>query len=274
MPVQRQILQARFAVMYGICAWSIYCIKSLIAKLSFIFKMSICFLAFFFNWNIKTEIPIQMSWKIWMIPADHEKQLNLHGYQVQLPGAISIDYSRTGVKSKQPLTGYKWNVTVENLPVCIRRRLEKMESKAKIKSHVLMFGLSVNLLLTLCSLGFTCYSLNRLDSRLTAVEQNQLLQNPPHQPANQVITKPTHAQLRRSGSQTRDTIRFKRASDSQSICQKCSNICSYPHDARKVRFKLLIACIPPRRFPSYAFLKVLHRKSIGRIIDEDMYMCH
>ena len=156
----------------------------------------------------------------------------------------------------------------------VKKNVKKKKKKNQIKSHVLMFGLSVNLLLTLCSLGFTCYSLNRLDSRLTAVEQNQLLQNPPHQPANQVITKPTHAQLRRSGSQTRDTIRFKRASDSQSICQKCSNICSYPHDARKVRFKLLIACILPRRFPSYAFLKVLHRKSIGRIIDEDMYMCY
>ena len=66
-----------------------------------------------------------------MIPADHEKQLNLHGYQVQLPGAISIDYSRTGVKSKQPLTGYKWNVIVENLPVCIRQDWRRWSQKRK-----------------------------------------------------------------------------------------------------------------------------------------------
>ena len=55
-----------------------------------------------------------------------------------------------------------------------RRRL-RMESKANKNSHVLMFGLSVNLILTLGSLGFTCYSLHRLDSRLTTLERNSPL---------------------------------------------------------------------------------------------------
>ena len=55
-----------------------------------------------------------------------------------------------------------------------RRRL-RMESKANKNSHVLMFGLSFNLILTLGSLGFSCYSLHRLDSRLTTLEQNSLL---------------------------------------------------------------------------------------------------
>ena len=55
-----------------------------------------------------------------------------------------------------------------------RHRL-RMESKANKNSHVLMFGLSFNLILTLGSLGFSCYSLHRLDSRLTTLEQNSLL---------------------------------------------------------------------------------------------------
>ena len=64
-----------------------------------------------------------------------------------------------------------------------RRRL-RMESKANKSSHVLMFGLSVNLILTLGSLGFTCYSLHRLDSRLTTLERNSLLKSSPYPISN------------------------------------------------------------------------------------------
>ena len=48
--------------------------------------------------------------------------------------------------------------------------MENMENKSAQGSSVLLFGLSFNLILTLSSLGFTCYSLNRFDSRLTSVE--------------------------------------------------------------------------------------------------------
>ena len=52
-----------------------------------------------------------------------------------------------------------------------------METKSSKRLNVLLFGLSLNLILTLGSLGFTCYSLHRLDSRLTPVERDLLVVN-------------------------------------------------------------------------------------------------
>ena len=100
-----------------------------------------------------------------------------------------------------------------------------MESKGNTNAHVLMFGLSFNLILTLGSLGFTCYSLHRLDSRLTSVEHNLLLTNPTYQLANRMIVEPTSKPLRPSGSQMKETVRVKRAADKSSMCRKCSSVC-------------------------------------------------
>ena len=98
-----------------------------------------------------------------------------------------------------------------------------METKSSKRSNVLLFGLSFNLILTLGSLGFTCYSLHRLDSRLTAVERDLLVVNSyPYGLANQEILKPTSA--RSLGSQMMKTV-IKRAADSPSICRKCSSVC-------------------------------------------------
>ena len=52
-----------------------------------------------------------------------------------------------------------------------------METKSATGSSVLLFVFSFNLILTLASLGFACYSLNRFGSRLTAVEQDLLATN-------------------------------------------------------------------------------------------------
>ena len=95
-----------------------------------------------------------------------------------------------------------------------------MESKGNTNAHVLMFGLSFNLILTLGSLGFTCYSLHRLDSRVTAVEQK-----PAYQFTNGVIVEPTFRHQRSGGSQMKETFRVKRAADRPSLCRKCSSVC-------------------------------------------------
>ena len=108
-----------------------------------------------------------------------------------------------------------------------------MESKGNKNSHVLIFGLSFNLILTLGSLGFTCYSLHRLDSRVTAVEQNLLLTNPAYQLANRVIFTPTSTFPRRSRSQKKENV-VKRAADRPSICRKCSRVCVNSNGQRYV----------------------------------------
>ncbi|KAL9961676.1 hypothetical protein ACROYT_G030669 [Oculina patagonica] len=98
-----------------------------------------------------------------------------------------------------------------------------MESKSKKSSNVLLFGLSFNLILTLSSLGFTCYSLHRLDSRLTSVQRDLLVVNSyPYGNDNREIVPPTSASSR--GSQMKKTV-VKRAADSQSMCRKCSSVC-------------------------------------------------
>ena len=120
-------------------------------------------------------------------------------------GQVSISYQTINAETepKQASAGY---IAASNHPVCFRRRSEKMESKGHTNSHVLIFGLSFNLILTLGSLGFTCYSLHRLDSRVTAVEQNLLLTNPPYQLVNRVFVTPTSTLPRRSGSQMKENV--------------------------------------------------------------------
>jgi len=96
-----------------------------------------------------------------------------------------------------------------------------METKRAKGSSVVLFGLSFNLILTLASLGFTCYSLNRFDSRLTAVEQDLLATNSPYRLADGLIVKPTSTQFPLSGSQKTNIV-AKRAVDNPSMCRKCS----------------------------------------------------
>lgn len=119
-----------------------------------------------------------------------------------------------------------------------RRRL-RMESKANKNSHVLMFGLSVNLILTLGSLGFTCYSLHRLDSRLTTLERNSLLKNSPYQISDPFSVAPTSAHFRPSGSLEKETGRVQRAAERSSMCRKCSSVCVNLNGQRRVSFTSL-----------------------------------
>ena len=105
-----------------------------------------------------------------------------------------------------------------------------MESKGNTNAHVLMFGLSFNLILTLGSLGFTCYCLHRLDSRVTAIEQN-----PPYRFTDGVIIEPTFRHQQGSGgSQMKETFRVKRATDRPSMCRKCSSVCLNSNGHRSV----------------------------------------
>ena len=101
-------------------------------------------------------------------------------------------------------------------------RLTNMESKSKRSSNVLLFGLSFNLILTLGCLGFTWYSLQRLDSRLTAVERDYLVVNHAYRHSN--IVKPTSPHSPQSGSQRKEGVE-KRAADRPSMCRKCSSVC-------------------------------------------------
>ena len=102
-----------------------------------------------------------------------------------------------------------------------------------------MFGLSVNLILTLGSLGFTCYSLHRLDSRLTTLERNSLLKNSPYQISDPFSVAPTSAHFRPKGSLEKETGRVQRAVERTSICRKCSSVCVNLRSQRRVRFTLL-----------------------------------
>ena len=106
-------------------------------------------------------------------------------------------------------------------------RSENMETKSSKGSKVLLFGLSFNLILTLGSLGFTCYSLNRLDSRLTSVEHDLLsVKSYPSRLANREIVKPTSTHSPQSELQRKQDV-VKRAIDRvPSLCRKCSSVCS------------------------------------------------
>ena len=113
-----------------------------------------------------------------------------------------------------------------------------MDSMGNKNSNVLIFGLLFNLILTLGSLGFTCYSLHRLDSRVTVIEHNLLLTNPPYQLVNRVIVAPTSTLPLRSGSQKKENV-VKRAADRSSMCGKCSSVCFNPNGARNVSFQFI-----------------------------------
>ena len=129
---------------------------------------------------------------------------------------------------KSKTSNYKYIKTSQSMHPPVEQStssiLTNMESKSK-SSNVLLFGLSFNLILTLASLGFTCYSLHRLDSRLTAVERDVLAINLPYRLANHEIVNPTSPHLPQSGSQRKEAV-VKRAADSPSICRKCSRVCS------------------------------------------------
>ena len=114
-----------------------------------------------------------------------------------------------------------------------RSRSTNMESKGNKSSSTLLFGLSVNLILTLGSLGFTCYSLHRFDTRLTTVEQDLLIVNHPDQLVNRVIIKPTSTLSPPSESRRKEAV-AKRAVARQSMCRKCSSSCLNANRPRNV----------------------------------------
>jgi len=100
-------------------------------------------------------------------------------------------------------------------------RSTSMESKGNKSSRAILFGLSFNLILTLGSLGFTCYSLHRFDSRLITVEQDLLVVNHPDKLANRVIPKPTSTHSPQSVPRRKEGV-GKRAVNRPSQCHKCS----------------------------------------------------
>ena len=118
-----------------------------------------------------------------------------------------------------------------------------METKSSKGSNVLLFGLSFNLILTLSSLGFTCYSLNRLDSRLTSVEQDFLFVNS-YRLEKREIVKPTSSPSHVRGSQMMKTV-AKRAADSTSMCNKCSRVCLNWNGHQNVSYYFLLFVITP-----------------------------
>ena len=114
-----------------------------------------------------------------------------------------------------------------------------MESKGNKSSSAFLFGLSVNLILTLGSLGYTCYSLNRLDSRLTTVEQDLLVVSHPEQLTDREIVKPKFTHSPPSGSRRKEVV-AKRAVDRSSMCTKC--ICSCFNANRSLNVSCLSLC--------------------------------
>jgi len=117
-----------------------------------------------------------------------------------------------------------------------------METKSAKGSSVVLFGLSFNLILTLASLGFTCYSLNRFDSRLTVVEQDLLTTNSPYRLAEGVIVEPTSTHSPLSGPQKENNV-AKRAVDNPSMCRKCNSACPNLNVQQSVSCSLYIGLI-------------------------------
>ena len=122
-----------------------------------------------------------------------------------------------------------------------------METKSAKGSSVLLFGLSFNLILTLSSIGFTCYSLNRFDSRLTSVEQDLLATKSPYRVTDGVIVKPTSVHSTQSGPQKKNHV-AKRAVNDPSMCLKCSSTCLNLNLHRSVSCSLFIGPIYFARF--------------------------
>jgi len=121
-------------------------------------------------------------------------------------------------------------------------RSSNMESKNN-NTNVLLFGLLFNLILTLSSLGFMCYSFHRFDSRLKAVEQDLLATSRQQRLANGVHLNPTPLHSSQSGSRKKEAI-VKRAVDTPSMCSKCSRVCGH----RNVSFFLINKYSPLNEF--------------------------
>ena len=116
-----------------------------------------------------------------------------------------------------------------------------METKSAKGSSVLLLGLSFNLTLTLASFGFTCYSLNRFDSRLTAVEHELLTTNSPYRCADGVMVKPISTDSLLTEPKKKKNV-AKRAVDNLSLCRKCS-ACLHLNVHRSVSCSLFIPFI-------------------------------
>lgn len=124
-----------------------------------------------------------------------------------------------------------------------------MESKLNKDFRVLMFFFSFHLMLTLGSLGFTCYSLHRssrLDSRLTTLEHNLMLTNLPYRLSSPVIVKPTSTQTHPSGSPRKETGRIRRAAERPSKCRKCKTVCENSNGQRRVSVFFFVLPMDPR----------------------------
>ena len=126
-----------------------------------------------------------------------------------------------------------------------------MESK-RVKdvknSNIFLFGLSFNLILTVASLGFTCYSLHRLESRVTTVEQDL-----PYRLDNHEIFKPSSTHSPPNEDKRRNLV--KRAVDGSSKCRECNSVCLNSNGSRKVR-RFLVR-VTSSRFRSIMYLKYL-----------------
>ena len=110
-----------------------------------------------------------------------------------------------------------------------------MESKSVNNSNIFLFGLSFNLILTLGSLGFTSYSLHRLESRVAAVEQDLLVLNHPYRLDNHGISKLTSTHSPPISDSEMNGKLSKRAVDGSSLCRKCNSVCLNSKEPRKVR---------------------------------------
>ena len=130
-----------------------------------------------------------------------------------------------------------------------------METKSAKSSNVLLFGLSFNLIMTLGSLGFTRYSLNRLDSRLTSVEQDFPFVNS-YRLDNREIVKPTSSPSRARGSQMMKTV-AKRAVNSRSMCNKCSRVCLNWNGHHNVSYQYSLSFVVTSVFQILNILKIL-----------------
>ena len=130
-----------------------------------------------------------------------------------------------------------------------------MESKSVKNSNIFLFGLPFNLIVTLGSLGFTCYSLHRLDSRVTAVEQDSLVLNHPSRLDNHGIIKPTstHSPLSDSEMKVKRRSLVKRAVNESFKCL-CNSVCLNSNGSRKVRIYFFRTCgYDPSRLDSSVF---------------------
>ena len=150
---------------------------------------------------------------------------NLNRYRAKR-SALCINIA-AGRNSERKSTRFLFHWSQEILP--------NMETKIVKHSNVLLYGFSFHLILTLGSLGFTCYSLNRLDSRLTAIEQNLMLKSTPYQHANDATIKITSENAPGSGWKTTDQI-VKRDISSPSICSKCRTVCSNSNTQQNVSY--------------------------------------